>query len=110
MATKHWARYLRNVQIQFCPRTATPSSVTFLSDITATKVKTAVPALQVSKTLINDTGNPDKPAPQLLKLGFVDGYEEIIDASTHNCREIYALIGVQNGRLDLEALKRGKPW
>mmetsp|Transcript_73801 Transcript_73801/g.123291 ORF Transcript_73801/g.123291 Transcript_73801/m.123291 type:complete len:112 (+) Transcript_73801:33-368(+) len=110
MATqRHWARFLRRVEIEFCPFQAKGTTLGFLHDINTKKVKMSVPKLQVvTKRLGRPAG--DEIARQCLKMTYVDGKEMTIDVSNLKLRDIYAEIEVQTGRLETEAMRSGKPW
>uniref|UniRef100_A0A7S0Q5Y3 Uncharacterized protein n=1 Tax=Coccolithus braarudii TaxID=221442 RepID=A0A7S0Q5Y3_9EUKA len=103
-----WARYLRKVHLEFSPLSATSSSLGFLGFITTPKIREAVPKLQVSTKRLTQCA--EGVPLQTLALTFVDGNEAILDISSVQIREILAEIEMHNGRLEMEAMKRGKPW
>jgi hypothetical protein len=45
-----------------------------------------------------------------MSVTFVDGKKLDLDMHTYAVKQIYAEIEVQTGRLELEAMRRGKPW
>eukprot|EP00308_Calcidiscus_leptoporus_P002234 CAMPEP_0119375422 /NCGR_PEP_ID=MMETSP1334-20130426/35788_1 /TAXON_ID=127549 /ORGANISM="Calcidiscus leptoporus, Strain RCC1130" /LENGTH=106 /DNA_ID=CAMNT_0007393731 /DNA_START=130 /DNA_END=447 /DNA_ORIENTATION=+ len=103
-----WARYLRTVRVEFSPFSATPSSMSFLGYVSTKKIREEVPKLQVNTHLLEEQS--EESAPQMLALTYIDGKEVKFDISAMQLRDILAEIEVQNGRLEMEAIKRGKPW
>ena len=49
-------------------------------------------------------------APPRLMLTFVDGRETPVDLGKLSVKDTFAQIELETGRLDLEAMRRGKPW
>ena len=43
-------------------------------------------------------------------LTFVDGRETPVDLGKLSVKDTFAQIELETGRLDLEAMRRGKPW
>ena len=50
------------------------------------------------------------PPPEKLTLKFVDGATRSLDLSANRTQDVLEEIDLENGRLDTEALQRGKPW
>lgn len=80
-----------------------------LATIGTRRVFEASPKLQLSKKLLPKAAG-EETAPQLLKLTYVDGTESVLDLSQVDTKRIIESIELENGRLDTEALSRGKPW
>ena len=105
-----WARYIRNAHINFLPLSEKPVALTFLNEISSAKVKSACPKLEVKATRLK-LPRPSEAAPQCVKLTFVDEKTIEIDLNVViKTYDIYAEIEAQNGRLEYEAMVRGKPW
>ena len=106
----HWARFLRAAHVEFCPITATPSATSFLGYISTARIRETVPKLKVSSKRLLAAREGAPPPAQTLRLAFLDGKEATHDISKMQLRDILAEIEVENGRLEFEAMKRGKPW
>ena len=71
----------------------------------AKSVREAVPKMEVTINRVTDAA-----APPRLMLTFVDGRETPVDLGKLSVKDTFAQIELETGRLDLEAMRRGKPW
>jgi len=109
-STKHWARFLRKAHVEFCPFDSSASGLGFYQMLTAPSVRKAVPKLAVKAKREVAPLAKDVLAAQRLKLTFVDGSEHEHDIRPLTIKDILLEIEMQNGRLEMEAMKNGKPW
>ena len=94
-----WARYLRQVDVQWCPLTAGPTPAAWLTLISSRKILDVVPKLKIThKLLTRPVSASDKPA-ELTSLTFADGVEEVLDLSKRQVKDIYSHIELSNLRV-----------
>jgi len=99
-AARHWARYLRGVQVEFCPFSSTASSVDFLGRVQSRRVREASPKLEVKAQPLAPAADGAPPAQQL-HLTYIDGKAVTIDTSKLTTDDIIDTITLENGRLDM---------
>lgn len=103
------ARYLTKAKLEFSPFHS-GSALGFLTQLNSKGVREAVPKLEVTvKRLRGSSGDEAARNPQM-SVTFVDGREVLLDLTEYKVKDLYAEIEVQTGRLELEAMRRGKPW
>lgn len=100
-----WARYLRAARVEWSPFQASRTPTTLFSLLSTKKVREASPKLQLEKVLL-----PRSVSVQLAHFSFVDGSKKTFDLGQLHTDEILLEIDSENGRLDTEAMFRGKPW
>ncbi len=104
------ARYLRAVHVEYCPFTAGSCGPGFLSLVRTPRVAEVAPKLEISHALLRKPADGATPPPEKLTLKFVDGATRSLDLSANRTQDVLEEIDLENGRLDTEALQRGKPW
>ena len=104
------ARYLRAVHVEYCPFTAGSCGPGFLSLVRTPRVAEVAPKLEISHALLRKPADGAPPPPEKLTLKFVDGATRSLDLSANRTQDVLEEIDLENGRLDTEALQRGKPW
>lgn len=105
MAT--WARYLRKVNVQFCPFSESATPAVFLKEISTRKVAAASPKLQISKSLL-PTAAASPPA--VADLTYADGSEQRLELAAMQIRDVLEEIELSNGRISQLEQERGKPF
>ena len=108
-----FARYLRNVHIEWCPFKTRAVAPIFFLEMHTRKIKEAVPKLNISKSLLPSppAGGDDAAAfIDRTRLTFVDGSEKVIAFDGHTIRDILEEIDEENVRILHEERKRGKPF
>lgn len=113
MAT--WARYLRKVDVAWNPWKTKSIASSWLSHVTASKVKDASPKLVITTKLMPNAANaaPETPLVDMTELTFVDGTKKMLDFSDGSIakyNDILEVIDQENGRIMQEEAKRGKPF
>jgi len=98
------ARYITKARLDFNPFSS-GSTLGFLAELKAKSVREAVPKMEVTINRVTDAA-----APPRLMLTFVDGRETPVDLGKLSVKDTFAQIELETGRLDLEAMRRGKPW
>ncbi|EOD28646.1 hypothetical protein EMIHUDRAFT_114158 [Emiliania huxleyi CCMP1516] len=98
------ARYITKARLDFNPFSS-GSTLGFLAELKAKSVREAVPKMEVTINRVTDAA-----APPRLMLTFVDGRETPVDLGKLSVKDAFAQIELETGRLDLEAMRRGKPW
>ena len=104
MAT--WARYLRKVNVSYCPFAETSTPAAWLAAVTTKTVSLASPKLEVSKTLLSRAGNPE-PTSQL---SFADGSSQTFKLESMQVRDIIEEIELCNVRIAQLETERGRPF
>ena len=107
-APRRRARYVTKANLAFSPFSG-GSTTSFLGELRTRKVRELVPDMAVVVKRLRDKRGGETPK-SLLSLTFVDGKELVLDMCTHTKKELFAQLELQNGRLELEAMQRGKPW
>lgn len=88
---------------------AAGSALGFLSEFTAKGVREAIPKLEFPVKRLRSPHGSEPPMPQL-QLTFIDGKVDTLDLRKYLLHDIITHIELETGRLDLAAMKRGKPW
>ena len=81
----------------------------FFQDVSARTVKEAVPKLQVVAQRLGEAP-VGLSVSQKVFLTYVDGRVAEHNLNEMKVADIRAEIEVETGRLDMEAMKAGKPW
>jgi hypothetical protein len=131
MSSKHWARFLRKAQLAYEPSRGAAAVPAFLARLRAKSVAKAAPDLKVDVKLstrraLAATAAPsdasshgaESPPAQTsasaalgsISLEYVDGLRQDLDLSQMRLDDVFASIEMRNNELEMEALKRGRPW
>ena len=98
------------MHVEFCPLSTTATTGALLQTAATKMVREASPKLEFSRKLLPLPKEGAPPSPQLAVLTYVDGHVQTLDLSSIQIRDVLEEIDLQNGRLDAEAMKRGRPW
>ena len=72
-------------------------------------MREAVPKLEVAVKRLRSLRGSEPPTP-VMTTTFIDGKVVVMDLSVLTKAQVYATLDLQTGRLELEAMQRGKPW
>ena len=101
----NWAKHLRGIKVEFNPFVSGKTPTTFFAYAASKRVRAEAPKLTLEKKIL-----PRSSEAQLLHLTFVDGGTKTLDVSQMSTADVLLEVESENGRLDTEAMIRGKPW
>lgn len=102
-----WAKYLRKVDIAFCPFTPSATPAVWLKEVSTRKVAAISPKLQVSKQLLPRATDPATATTQIT---YADGSKQEFELTAMQVRDILEEIEMTNVRISQAEAERGKPF
>ena len=107
----HWARYLRQVHIEWCPWKPKAIAPAFLGHIGTAQIAEAVPKLQISKKVLPRPASTAAEYVDRIILTYADDSKKALDLGDDlKLRDIMEEIDIDNGRLAAAEQERGRPF
>ena len=110
MSSAKWARYLRKVEVTWCPWKPKAQGLPWYQFVTSNSVKEASPKIEITKTLVAPPQSEGADMKDSTILTFADGSKETIDLTSVDVKGVVESILITNGRISTEEAKRGKPF
>ena len=105
-----FARYLRKVQIEYCPFKPKAVAPIFFQEIHTKQIKAAMPKLEVSKKIMPAPAGESLSFIDRARLTFVDGSEKVYEFEGMSVRDVLEQISSDNVAIQQKERQRGKAF